>query len=56
MLGIYLSSCANKSTEHILVGRESEDVSMDVLPACLLVVIQHCKNSPYWLQKLTVWV
>ena len=42
----HLSPSANKSTEDILVRRKPKHISMDVLPACLLVVVQHYKHSP----------
>ena len=42
----HLSPSANKGTEDILVWRKPEHVPMDVLPACLLIVVQHYKHSP----------
>ena len=38
----HLSPSANKSTEDIFVRRKPEDISMDIFPACLLIVVQHC--------------
>ena len=41
----YLSPSAHKGAENVLVGREPEHISMDVLPASFLIVIQHCRHN-----------
>ena len=44
-MNVDLSSSTHKGTEDILVRREPEHITMDVLPASLLVVVQHCSQK-----------
>ena len=41
----YLSSSAHKGAEDVLVRREPEHISVDVLPASFFIVIQHCRHN-----------
>ena len=42
---VHLSTAAHKGTEQIFVGRESEDIAMDVLPPGLVAVVHHCSQG-----------
>ena len=43
-----LETAAHKGAEQVLAGREAEHLPMDVFPARLLRLIQHCTQHTTW--------